>query len=68
MKQIRIKNIHLKTFEHVHKSRGFSELDEGVKETISHYVRNQRGKRKKSKRKKRKKSKRKKNKSKLKYN
>jgi len=62
----------LKTFEHVHKKRGFSELDEGVKETISHYVRNQRGKRKKSKRKKkntkRKKSKRKKNKSKLKHN
>lgn len=48
----------LKTFEHVHKSRGFSELDEGVKETIAHYVRNRKGKRNKSNRK-RNKSKRK---------
>jgi len=46
----------LKTFEHVHKSRGFSELDEGVKETIAHYVRNRKGKRKKSKRKRKKKN------------
>ena len=62
----------LKTFEHVHKSRSFPELDEGVKETIAHYVRNQKSKRNKSKRKKentkRKKSKLKKNKSKMKHN
>lgn len=46
----------LKSFQHAYNIRGLPELDEGVKETVSHYVRNRKGKRNKSKRKRKKKN------------